>query len=202
MRNKFFFNIFKKQEVELTAADYLKGIKDNDSSVLRKIYKLFLPMIVDFVKKNNGTESEARDIFQDGLIVIYKKVKNDELVLTSSFQTYLFSVCRFIWLRELKKKHRTEASLESVAEPVKVDNLEEQWLDTQKEDLFKSKLLELPPDAQKVLQLFFNKVSLSDIASEMGYTEAYAKKKKYKAKEKLIQLIQADKNYLHLIEKE
>ena len=57
----------------------------------------------------------------------------------------------------------------------------------------------LPTESQKVLQLFFNKKSIKEIAKIMGYTEAYAKRKKYKAKSQLIAAIKADPQYAAFI---
>lgn len=179
--------------------DFLGGIAHNDPTILEIIYQKYLPMIVDFVRKNSGTELEARDIFQDGLIVIYQKIKKGGFQLTSSFSTYLFSVCRFIWLRELKKKCRQETSLEELPETAVFPDFENEWLENQKQSLFQSKLSSLSADSQKVLNMFFNKKSLNEIAEAMGYTQAYAKRKKFKAKEQLVALIKQDQMYQALI---
>jgi len=171
---------------------YLQGIIENDSKVLNKIYECFLPSITKFVLENRGTESDARDVFQDGLVIIYKKLKSDSLELTSGFHTYLFSVCRFVWLRELKKKRRTEVTLDDNILSIAKTDIEKAYAENEKQKFFKSKLSQMPAESQKVLQLFFNKKSMKEIAEVMGYTEAYAKRKKYKAKQQLITLVRRD----------
>ena len=62
--------------------------------------------MVKMVLKNNGTEEEAQDIYQDALIVFWEKVVKDELTLTAKISTYLYSICYNLWLKELDRKRR------------------------------------------------------------------------------------------------
>lgn len=175
---------------------FLKGIMSNDTKILNEIYQKFLPSIKKYVLENKGTQSDALDVFQEGLIIVYKKLKKGELELSSTFHTYLFAVCKFLWFNQLKKKSRKEIQSEPNGE-IKSDlNIEHDYMELEKQKLFQSKLNELPSDSMKVLKLFLNKKSIKQIAKIMGYTEAYTKKKKYKAKLQLISSIQADPRYL------
>ena len=54
----------------------------------------------------------------------------------------------------------------------------------------------LGSDCQKLLQLFFDKVPLKQIAQIMGYSgEKYVKKRKFKCKEYLVTSIKQDVNF-------
>jgi len=174
---------------------YLKGITSNDTKILNEIYRKFLPTIKKYILENNGTQSDALDVFQEGLMVVYKKLKNEELQLSSAFQTYLFGVCKYLWFNQLKKKSRKEEQSVLKGDLVSDVDIENEYLELEKQKLFESKLNELPSDSTKFLKLFFNKKSIKEIASIMGYTETYAKRKKYKAKLQLIKAIQADPRY-------
>jgi hypothetical protein len=58
--------------------------------------------------------------------------------------------------------------------------------DQEKFRLYQQHFLTLGEDCQKVLLLFMKKISLKDIATEMGFkTEKYAKTRKYLCKEEL-----------------
>ena len=58
--------------------------------------------------------------------------------------------------------------------------------------LYRKHFRKLGKDCQKVLEMYFDKVSMAEIARRMGFaSEGYAKKRKFKCKEKLIQLIKA-----------
>jgi len=196
-----FWNLTKldsKVNVSKPKLDYLAGIAQNDTKVLKAIYKENLGKITKFVQKNNGSKDDALDVFQDALVVIYKKIQANELQLTSSFSTYLFSVCRFIWLRELKKKYRQEAPMENISSPCSSIDIEKEWCENEKRKLFQSKMKQLSTEAQQVLILFFNGHSMKEIASKMNYTLAYAQRKKYLAKNQLIELVKSDTRYREL----
>ena len=179
---------FKPSEDQL----YLDGILKNDFKVLNKIYKKFSPSICKFVTSNNGSVDDAHDVFQDGLVVIYKKLRKNDLELTSGFHAYLFAICRFIWLRELKKKNRSNLKLDQFQHFISDIDIEKDLCRYEKQTFFREKLNALPEDSKKVLKMFFDKKSLKEIAEEMGYSTEYAKKKKYLAQQMLINAIKSD----------
>ena len=184
------------ENISATDQYFLKGIMSNETKILNEIYQKFLPSIKKYVLANSGTQSDALDVFQEGLMVIYKKLRNGDLQLSSSFHTYLFSVCKFIWFNQLKSKHHKNVQNEPYNDIIADINIENEYMELEKQKLFEAKLNELPSESMKVLKLFLNKKSIKQIAKIMGYTEAYTKKKKYKAKLQLISSIQSDPRYL------
>lgn len=183
----------------------LKGILRHDNLILQYIYKQFYYQINLFIKKNNGNEDDANDIFQEAIIIIYRKIKENDLVFKmSSFQGYLFSVCRFLWLKELEKRkieqERLNDSLPFVEE-IYDDNLVEIVEKNERYGLYQKHFKTLSTDCQKLLQLFFEKVPMTEIAKIMGYKgEKYAKKRKYTCKELLVSRIKKDTEYKKIIE--
>ena len=184
----------------MSNAEYLKGIAKNDLIVLKKIYKESLPEVVKYVKRNSGTLDDAKDVFQEGILVIYKKVNEDSLELTTRFHVYLFMVCKRIWLKKLRKKGNKEVPFEDVLEFSFEDNFEEQFIKTRKWQLFNKKFQSLTDECRKVLKMLFNGNSSKEIAAVMGYTEDYAKRKKYKCKISLANLIKNDPEFKNLTE--
>lgn len=90
----------------------LKGILRHDNLILQYIYKQYYYNINYFIRKNQGSEDDASDIFQEAIIIIYRKIKENDLVFEkSSFKGYLFSVCRFLWLKQLEKDGLRRRSL-------------------------------------------------------------------------------------------
>ena len=53
--------------------------------------------------QDGGTRDDAKDIFQDALIIFHRKVRSEEFVLTCAVSTYLFSICRNLWREELRR---------------------------------------------------------------------------------------------------
>ena len=132
-------------------------------------------------------------------MVIYKKLKKEELELTTNFHSYLFGVCRFIWLRALNKKNRKNILIDNNATYIADINIERDLFRLEKQAFFRSKLEALPQDSKTVLKMFFNRKSMKEIAIEMGYTVKYAKKKKYKAQLALVKAVKRDARYEEFI---
>lgn len=166
----------------------IEGLRLRSDYIIKYMYQEMFPMIRYLVVKNSGNDEDAEDVFQDGLIVVFKKIRDHELDLTCSFRTYIYSVCRNIWLQKLSKRKqyaREFSDVESFVDlPDKVDQFQEEEME--KYRLYQQHFLTLGEDCQKVLLLFMKKQSLKEIAVEMGYkTEKYAKTRKYLCKEEL-----------------
>ncbi len=188
-----------------TDEQILKGILRHDNLILQYIYKQYYYKVNYFIKRNSGSEDDANDIFQEAIIVIYRKIKENDLVFeTSSFQGYLFSVCRFLWLKQLEKR-RIEKERINDTMPYQEDLYDENLVElvdkNEKYGLYQKHFKTLSTDCQKLLQLFFEKVPLKEIARIMGYkSEKYAKKRKFKCKELLISRIKQDTEFKKILE--
>lgn len=178
----------------------IKGIARNDRAVMTEIYERFLGKIIAFVEQNSGSEADARDLFQEALIAIFSKARKGELELSSSFYTYLYAVCRNLWLKKLRKNKGKEVTLDP--ELVSSDERASE-LDLDEQDrmrLYRAKFSLLGEDCRKLLQLFFEGISMSEIAAKLGFaSEGYAKKRKFQCKQKLVTAIQSDPLYKELI---
>jgi len=51
----------------------LIGIANADRECINKVYESVLPTVIRWVQENNGTETDARDVFQEAIIALYKK---------------------------------------------------------------------------------------------------------------------------------
>ncbi len=177
----------------------LEGILLRDNDVINYVYKVYYPSINFFITSNSGIEEDVEDIFQESLIIIYRKLKEKNLKLVNcSFKTYLYSVCRNLWLKELEKRRNRKESI--IADSEDFIDVNEGISDVQDENerykLYQVYFEKLGDDCKKVLKLFLDKVSLREIAKIMGYgSEKYAKKRKYQCKEMLVNMIKNDTNY-------
>jgi RNA polymerase sigma factor (sigma-70 family) len=188
---------------EYSNLDLLNGILRNDTIVLQYIYKNFYSKINFFIKKNNGDDDDANDIFQEAIIILYRKLKANDLVLDCTFETYLYSVCRFLWLKHLEKRKLEKEKIKDNHEfndDIYDDGLEKVVDLNDRYKLYQKHFTNLGNDCQKILQLYFDKVSLKSIAQIMGFkSEKYAKKRKFKCKEYLIKSIKQDLEYKKIL---
>jgi len=186
---------------EYSADEILGGIKGHDKNVLTYIYEAFYQAINFFVKSNSGTDEDAQDIYQEALIIIYRKIHSGDLVvLDCSFNTYLYSVCKLLWLKQLERNRIKSTEViedENLAESD--EDLFEDYTKSDRLSLYQKHFQKLSNDCQKVLRLALSKLTLKEVANIMGYkSEKYAKKKKYQCKEKLIDAIKNDPKFNEL----
>ena len=182
--------------MDYTTEAILEGIGMSNNDVLNYIYKKFFPSIRNFIENNNGNEEDARDLFQEAIIVIYRKMEKEPLVLTCNFKTYIYSICRLLWLKQLERKRNSnEINSEGVLDN-RLDEASETFEQSLRYRLFQKHFHLLGPDCQKVLRLALDKVSLKEIAEIMGYkSEKYAKKRKYQCKQMLMDKIKSDNEF-------
>jgi RNA polymerase sigma factor (sigma-70 family) len=176
----------------------IDGLKKRDSGSIRYVYKEYYPTIKFLITTNSGTETDAEDVFQDALVVLFKKIAREDLILTSSFKTFLYSICRNLWLQRLDRRVFSNDFLEMEDLRELQDDLylEQPEEENEKYRLFQQHFLKLSEDCQKILQLFLGKTSLKEIAEIMGFkTEKYAKTRKFMCKEKLKNSIINDTNF-------
>ena len=86
--------------------EMLDGLLSCDEKVLRAYYSRYGKTIRRYIRANRGSNEDARDIFQEVLMVVYRKMRNGSLTLTCSLGTYLVSVSKLLWLKELRKRKR------------------------------------------------------------------------------------------------
>jgi DNA-directed RNA polymerase specialized sigma24 family protein len=77
-----------------TDSEIVLGILNNSEIVLKRLYTTYFPMILQLIINNNGDEDDAKDIYQEAIIVLYNKIKSGEFELSSKLKTYIYSVCR------------------------------------------------------------------------------------------------------------
>jgi RNA polymerase sigma factor (sigma-70 family) len=169
--------------------EIIEKIKRGDESALDYLYKKNFKMMLNLIVKNNGTEEEAKDIFQDALIVFWQKTISGDLVMTSKISTYLYSICQNLWRKELERKSRHSNEEAEISENVDYEKNE-------KVKAIHDCLNELGESCKKILSYYyFEELSMVDIAEKMGFANAdTAKTKKYKCKQELDKMIKSKFN--------
>jgi RNA polymerase sigma factor (sigma-70 family) len=170
------------------------GIRNKENAVLQYVYKTFYPIIRDFVIRNSGKSEDAKDVFQEALVVIFRKVQDENETLHSSFTNYLYTVSRFIWLKMLKRRKLSVDKLTELIQPMEMESDEIRNIEASMErKVYQYYFEKLGKECKEILTLFYNEMSFRDIAVKMGLSsEEYARKKKYDCKESLIKLIKSD----------
>ncbi|MFP4449200.1 MAG: RNA polymerase sigma factor [Bacteroidales bacterium] len=175
----------------------IEGIRKQDPKVLQYLYDEYFTMIRSIVIENSGNEEDARDIFQESIILIYRKITNESFQLTSAFKTYLFSVCWKMWQRELRDRYRKVNMKQDYKYFAQnPENIEIEYELHRRYKLYQEHFKKLGKECQQILKMALKQVPFEKIAKKLRLSSAkYVKKRKYLCKEELIKSIKQDKRY-------
>lgn len=184
--NKAFMS---RSKVQFTEDQFIDGLRTGNNEVLSALYKKYYNIVLKFIVNNSGTQEAAQDIYQETIIVLYENVQKPGFELNCQLQTYIFSIAKRLWLKQLKKSSKTflfkedgENELVDVSEEI-TEHLNKE---VELEKLTQS-LTELgEPCATLIKDFYVQKLSMDEIAEKFGYTNAdNAKNQKYKCLQRL-----------------
>src|SRR5687768_12580596 len=161
----------------------LAGIRNEDEAALSYLYKDHFPMVLHFVQNNNGSDDEAKDIYQEAVIIFYGKIRDGTLELNCQIKTYLYSICRRLWLKRLALKNRFAGV---VSESDSFVDVEEDFVQAEEKEFRFEKMAEalslLGEPCKTLLEDFYiQDLSMQTITEKFGYTNSdNTKNQKYK----------------------
>ncbi|MBK7358373.1 MAG: sigma-70 family RNA polymerase sigma factor [Saprospiraceae bacterium] len=160
-------------------SDLLVRLSNEDEHAIRLLYERVFPKASAMVMANRGNLDQAKDIFQEAIIVLITKLREGG----SSIQNpanYLYGICRILWINELKRviKFRTSEMNELPSELMKVEEND----DMDEIDLLSKVLIglsELKEDCRNILELFFfKKLKSTEVAKILSLDDNYIRIKK------------------------
>jgi len=149
------------------------------SQAIKGLYDV-LPLVKKYVGANNGTNTDAEDIFQDALVILCKKVQSGDFTLTASLKAYLMAIVKNCWLQELRRQKKLPVS-STTAEIENTDSNEDPGFITAKAafDLLGEKCRQL------LILFYYKKNSFKEIAAALAFSdEKIAKNQKYRCLQK------------------
>ncbi len=165
--------------------------KDQDKAFMylyRNTYKTVQAMIT----RNNGKEEDAKDVFQDALIVVHKNLRKEDFELSCQIGTYVYSIARNLWLKSLRNKKVHLNIDDQIHDFIEIpEDTDAFILRAQRQDQLENMVQHLKGDCKRVLKLYYyERLKMFDIANKMGYsTEQVAKNKKSSCLKKLRHLL-------------
>jgi RNA polymerase sigma factor (sigma-70 family) len=180
---------------------YLKALLDSDSKTIKAIYEDNFYKVKSFVTKNSGQQQDAEDIFQKALMQLAVRYKKEKFEIKSSFEAYLFSVCKNLWRRELNKS-KFRVTNNAIIE-LKDDNQDIALavLEQKRWELFSESLELISENCKQILKLFFAKTSYAEIRDKFNYnSETVVRQRVFKCKNSLKEYVKKDKRFKYLTE--
>lgn len=139
-------------------------------------------MVQSLILNNNGTAEDAKDLFQEAMVVLYEKVRAGNFELHCQIKTYLYSVSRRLWLKRLQQMNRfTEIPSGEELVPVE-EELEHHAQRNQEFEMMEKAIGSLGEPCRSLLEAYYlQQRNMQEIAADFGYTNAdNAKNQKYK----------------------
>lgn len=178
-----------KRSIQFSDNEFIEGLRIGDNETLTALYKKYYNLVHKLIVNNSGSSEAAQDIYQETIIVLYENTQKADFELKCQLQTYIYSVARRLWLKQLKRSGKTLLFKEE--EESEVADLTEEMQDYEEKEeeirqMHKS-LAELgEPCATLISDFYVRKMNMEEIAEKFGYTNANnAKTQKYKCLQRL-----------------
>jgi RNA polymerase sigma factor (sigma-70 family) len=151
----------------------------NREHLLMELYKSAFPTVAKYVAKMGGTLDDAKDVFQDALVIYYEKAIVGNLV-TDNGKAYLLGIAKHLWFKKFKQQSNT-LPLNDVLEQA----------DEKEQHISNNKVLQFLETAGKrcmelLSAFYYQKLPMKDVAEQFGYAgERSVTVQKYKCLEKV-----------------
>ncbi len=163
----------------------LRGLQQGKKWAIEQLYRDAYPTVQSLIKRNSGTVDDAKDLFQDCLLILIPKLREPSFTIKAAPSTYLYAIARNQWLSKLRKNNKNPVDL-IVDEPEINYQLKEladfdpdkSAANSELYGLVKKAFKKLGEDCQKVIQMkHIHKYSHEEITEEMEYTTSYSRLK-------------------------
>lgn len=161
----------------------LEGLAASDKKAVETIYRDNFNMVQSLVINNNGSADDAKDIFQEAIIVLYEKARSGGFELNCQIKTFVYSVSRRLWLKRLQQQNRFTSAGDSMEPVVPVDDdIEAHDRRNAEFDMMDQAISHLGEPCKSLIEAYYlQKQNMQEIAARFGYTNAdNAKNQKYK----------------------
>ena len=161
----------------------LQGLARSDKKAIETIYRENYNMIQSLIINNSGSADDARDVFQEAMIVLYERVRSGSFELNCLIKTYVYSVSRRLWLKRLQQMNHYSQVTDNLQETVPVeDEIDENERINNEFQAMAKAISSLGEPCKSLLEAYYlEKKNMQEIALSFGYTNAdNAKNQKYK----------------------
>lgn len=167
------------------------AIKANDEVALKNLYKDNYYKIEMFVLNNNGTTDDAKDVYQEAFVAVWRNIQLDRFYPEneSALSGYLYRIAKNKWMDHLRSGHyKNVTAISDHADNLPEDILPEEEVQYITE--VKRQFEKLGENCREVLtRFYYKKESMKIIAQKFEWTEATAKNNKYRCLQKLRELL-------------
>ncbi|MGB4292237.1 MAG: sigma-70 family RNA polymerase sigma factor [Bacteroidales bacterium] len=187
---------------EYSDSEIIECLRNRQGYVVSYLMDRYLPMIRLMVVQFGGTNEDARDIFQEGLMIMLEKIDDRNFVLTCKFKTLFYCVCENLWKMVLAKRKSAENFFHRKTEEESEKDPGEKIDDELYQRIFRESFDSLDELSKEILKLYWQEKSPAEIAEILGYTYGYVKKKKSEAQAELTKKVKQHPDYRKIMKLE
>ena len=162
----------------------IRDLRHQHRCAFELLYSSYYPDIERFILANHGTIEDARDIFQETLVVLNKNIAREDFQLTSSLKTYLYAISKNLWLKSLRDNKPLDSFDVDKKEYGKLSDTTEQDKENEARTIhyIENLIAKVPAHCQKIIQyVFYQNIPVDKVAQKMGYQNNHtASNVKYK----------------------
>ena len=95
--------------MQLIVSDSLKSAGSDRGDIKQRIVRHCnneYKTISRWIQKNNGSDEDSKDIFNDAIVILLDKIDSGPLLLNCELSTYFFSICKHLWFHENRRRKR------------------------------------------------------------------------------------------------
>jgi len=159
-------------------------------------------MVRIMVMNLGGTPEDARDIFQEGLMILLERIDDRNFTLTCKFRTLLYCISENLWKSVIRQRHRAAIYLNRKVDNESETDFTDRIDDTTYREIFRRAFDSIESTGKSILRLYWEENSLQEVATKLGLTYGYVKKKKSEFQSQLIRKVKDDPEYRRIMRKE
>ena len=172
-----------------TNREFYQALKRRDGRAYTYLYADLLPSFQHWVLGNSGTEMDAEDAFQKGLMNFLLNLETGKYQFqeTARVTTVIFDYCKCVWMTELKSaRFRKQGVMPEHVELMDTADVEKDLERVDIVEMVRQSLGQLKDECRSVMQWFYvDDVPIREIAERLGMKETSVKSKRYDCAEKL-----------------
>ncbi|MCF8450521.1 MAG: sigma-70 family RNA polymerase sigma factor [Taibaiella sp.] len=181
----------------------LAALADGQRAATEQIYRQNYPIISGWLVKNGGSSTDADDLFQEAIVVLFGKAQDTEFRLTCSIGTYLFAISKHLWYKKLQRQNREPVALhdntgddEDETGIAYDDDISTHQEREEHYEQLDAALEQIGEPCRSILKAYYHHdKSMQEIAADFGYTNPdNAKTQKYKCLTRLRKIFYSEMN--------
>ena len=191
-------SIFIAVVKEYTDTEIIECLRSRQSYVVHYLSDAYLPMIRLMVTRMGGTAEDAKDIFQEGLMIMIKKTDDRNFSLNCRFKTFLYCVCKHLWESVIVKRTVASNYFKRRVEEDEGTDIAGEIDNEMYRGIFREVYETLDQVSRNVLKLYWEEVPPQEIADRLGYTYGYVRKKKCEAQAELVEKVKQHPEFIRI----